>query len=187
MNHLFQWPPQPSTLIAGATLLGGAVWYATGSDALAGLVAVGVAALLPDNSGAGGQVAAGVAAIEKAVTPLGKVIVAVGMLAGVLALTACGQTPAQIVATVQRDQASVQADLDKACADVAAAETLANLVPPVAALPQAQTIEGFIAGSCIAGQATAALVTKAVTDPTTVAWTENLATELTALMPAKSP
>lgn len=71
MNHFLSWPPQPSTLIAFATMLGGIVWYFTGSADLAGLVGVLAAALLPDNTGVGGQIAAGVNAIEKVVKPRG--------------------------------------------------------------------------------------------------------------------
>jgi hypothetical protein len=87
-----------------------------------------------------------------------------------------GCTDAQ-VAAVQVDVGKVQVALNSACADVAQAEAMANAFG-VAMIPQAATIEGFIGGSCVAGQATAALVAKAINDPATVAWTEGLATAL---------
>ncbi len=101
-----------------------------------------------------------------------------------LALLACACTPAQIQ-TAQTDVTAVQAGLAGACADVAQAEAMANTFG-VALVPQAATIEGFIGGSCVAGQATAALVSKAVNDPSTVAWTENLATQLKGTLKSAS-
>jgi hypothetical protein len=87
-----------------------------------------------------------------------------------------GCTDAQ-VAAVQVDVGKVQAALNSACADVAQAEAMANAFG-VALIPQAAVIEGFISGSCVAGQATAELVGNAVNDPATVTWTQNLAVAL---------
>ena len=118
-------------------------------------------------------------------SPSGNVAVPVKRIAAALiaaALVSCSQAQMD---TAVATQATIQAGLDTACASVAAAEAVANAAG-VSMIPQAQTIEGFIGGSCIAGRATAALITKGLTDPATQAWTANLGTDLRMLVPPKS-
>lgn len=94
-----------------------------------------------------------------------------------LGLGACSN--AQISA-VETGVTNVQTALNSACADVASAEAVVNATP-LGAMPQAQVIEGYASGACVAGVATADIVAKEVSDPTTLAWIENLAAQLKAL------
>lgn len=104
----------------------------------------------------------------------------------VVALTACSSAQvASGVSKAQTDTASLQTSLNAACATIAAVEGTANAFG-ASVIPQATVIEGYAAGACLAGQATAAIVSAAVNDPTTVAWVENLATELAALKNVKA-
>ena len=81
--------------------------------------------------------------------------------------------------TAVQDQAKIQDALNTGCQAVAAAQAL--LTPVTAALPQAQVLSGFAGGSCVAGQATAALITKALSDPSTQVWLNDLASQISAL------
>lgn len=95
-------------------------------------------------------------------------------------LSACS---APQVAQVQNGQATVAAAIQTACGDVNAAAALAA---PFSAIPQVGAILDYATASCVGANAVAALVTKAINDPTTIAWTENLATQIKAIIPAKS-
>jgi hypothetical protein len=95
-------------------------------------------------------------------------------------LAACS---AEEVAKVQGGQAAVQAAISGACADVNAANALAA---PFSIIPQVGAIMDYGTAACGGATAVAALVTKAVNDPTTVAWTQNLAAQIKAAIPAKS-
>jgi hypothetical protein len=81
---------------------------------------------------------------------------AVLALAGAL----CACSAAQ-VSTAQTDVASVTAALNSACADVTSVPVLAS-------------VQVYVTAACVGGEATAAIVSKALSDPTTVAWVESL-------------
>lgn len=100
------------------------------------------------------------------------VSIAIGTL-----LVSC--TPMQI-STAQQDQAKVQASLNSACADVAAAEALVGVA---GALPAVNNIEAYANSACTGAIATSTIVSIALNDPTTVGWVENLAAQLKALAP----
>ncbi len=98
-------------------------------------------------------------------------------------LAACSTTPitsaivAAGVTTVQVDQAKIQAAVVGACGD---ATTAAAVASPFAFVPQVAGVITFINGGCGTADAVAALVTKAVNDPATIAWAEGLAAQVKA-------
>lgn len=97
-----------------------------------------------------------------------------------LLLGACaGIIPAGVVTTVQADQAAIQAKIVEGCgiANTAAAGVS---MTPLAAIPQVAGVLTFITGSCVGAQAIAALTTKAVNDPSTIAWLTGLPVTLRA-------
>lgn len=94
------------------------------------------------------------------------------LLAIPLVLAAC--TPQQ-VATVQTDQAKIEAAIVEGCGVVNAAAAAAA---PFAAVPQVGAILTFATASCATGSAVAGMVTKAVNDPSTVAWVQRLGDQL---------
>lgn len=107
-----------------------------------------------------------------------------GVAAACLALGGCGgAAPAQVVTDVQADQSKIQTAIDAACVDVNSAMALAA---PFDAVPQVAAITTYGAASCGTATAISALVTKAVNDPTTIQWAENLATQIKSALPAKS-
>lgn len=89
-----------------------------------------------------------------------------------LSLLAC--TP-QDAANVQALQTKIQNAINMACAD---ATTAAGFAAPFASDPTVTSILGYVEAGCGTATAVAALVTKAVNDPGTIAWTENLAGQL---------
>ena len=94
-------------------------------------------------------------------------------------LTACSAPQvASSVTTVQSDAAKVQTALNSACTDVSAAEAAVGVL---GAVPAVNNVEAYANSACVAGQATAAIVSAALNDPTTVAWVEQLAAQLLAL------
>jgi hypothetical protein len=95
-----------------------------------------------------------------------------------LLLVGCNQTPLQ----VQTNQAQIQADIVSACGQVQSAMSLAA---PLSAIPQVGAVMDYGAASCIGSEAIAALVTKAVNDPNTIVWTQNLAKTISGA--AKAP
>lgn len=110
-------------------------------------------------------------------------LVALG-LAGMLTACSTGAgTPQTTVAGVQNTQQAIQTAIGTACQDVNAASALAA---PFAGVPQVAGVLTFATASCGTADAIAALVTKAVTDPTTIAWAENLASQLKAAVAAIS-
>lgn len=94
-------------------------------------------------------------------------------LVAVFCLWGCNQTPSQI----QADQAQIQAQIVSACSQVQAAMAIAA---PFATIPQVGAVMDYGTAACIGSEAIASLVTKAVGDPTTVAWTQNLAKTIAA-------
>lgn len=83
----------------------------------------------------------------------------------------------QQVAIATKDVATVQAELNKGCAVYASTVATVNALG-VGLVPQAQVIEGFGSGACLGATATADLVSKALSDPNTVAWLNNLSVML---------
>ena len=82
-----------------------------------------------------------------------------------------GCTP-QDAAKVEATQAKIESAINRACADANAAAALAA---PFAFDPKVAGVMVYVQGSCAAGNAIAALTTKAVNDPATIAWAQNLA------------
>lgn len=107
-----------------------------------------------------------------------RVLIAFMVPAG-LAVTLGGCNPA-----VSADQAKISTAIETACTDVTSAAALA--APFAAGSPSLASVLTFATASCGSADAVAALATKAVNDPTTVAWAENLAAELKAALPAKA-
>lgn len=70
---------------------------------------------------------------------------------------------------------TIQTAITTACNDVNAAVTLAA---PFSGVPQVGAVLDYAIASCGTAEAIDGLVTKALTDPTTVAWAENLAVDL---------
>lgn len=89
----------------------------------------------------------------------------------------------QQMATVQVDQAKIQSGIVAACGDVQAAMAIAA---PFAAIPQVGAVMDYGQASCVGAQAIAALTTKALNDPVTVAWTQQLANKIRSA-PANLP
>jgi hypothetical protein len=100
-----------------------------------------------------------------------------GGVAALCLLTGC---TADQVASVQANQAKVQAAIQSACADVNSAAALAA---PFSAIPQIGAILDYATASCATANAMAALTSKAVNDPATVAWAQNLAAQIRAIVP----
>lgn len=91
--------------------------------------------------------------------------------ASLFALAGCSITPADVT-TAQATQAKIASAVTGACADANAAAALAA---PFAAVPQVAGVLTFIEAGCATADAVAALTTKAVNDPSTIAWAEGLA------------
>lgn len=89
-----------------------------------------------------------------------------------LVIGAC--TPQQL-ATVQTDQAKIEAAIVEGCQAVNAAATVAA---PFSAVPQVGAILAFAQAGCGTAGAVAGLITKAVNDPSTIAWVQRLAEQL---------
>ena len=89
-------------------------------------------------------------------------------------LVAC--TAAQ-VATANLDLATAQTVVASVCKDVLAANAVAA---PLAAVPQVGAIMDYGTAACGTEEAVAALVQKAMADPTTIPWAETLATQIKA-------
>jgi|SRR6516164_10231789 len=64
---IFQWPPQPSTVIGCGILAGSVCYLVTGDPVWAGIAAAVVKILVPDNSAAAGQVLSIIEALAQAV------------------------------------------------------------------------------------------------------------------------
>ncbi len=92
-------------------------------------------------------------------------------------LTSLGACTAAQVKQAQLDQATAQAKITAVCADVTGAATLAA---PFSAIPQVAALLTYANASCGTATAVSALVTKAMNDPTTVAWAEALAAQIKA-------
>lgn len=92
-------------------------------------------------------------------------------------LAACSSAQVQ---TAQNDVTTVTAALNTACVAVQAAESAVGVV---GALPAVNNIEAYANSACSVGQATSVIIGKAINDPSTVAWVENLANELQAFAP----
>lgn len=110
----------------------------------------------------------------------------------VLALAGCSATtsvtPTTVsagvsagVATVQVDQAKIASAVTGACGDATAA---ASLAAPFSAIPQVAGVLTFITAGCGTADAVAALTTKAVNDPSTIAWAEGLAAQVQSAVTA---
>lgn len=82
-------------------------------------------------------------------------------------LTACSE-PA---AVIQTRQARIQADINVACGVVNNAMILAA---PFAVVPQVGAVMLYGEASCGTTEAIAALTTKALSDPNTIVWVQNL-------------
>ena len=95
-------------------------------------------------------------------------------------LAACSSTQTSTdVAKVQGAVTTVASQVESACGVAAAAASVAQ---PFAAVPAVGDILSFEAAACGTAPVVAGMVAKAVVDPTTVAWIENLATELNTAM-----
>jgi hypothetical protein len=97
-------------------------------------------------------------------------------VAGILAActaTQIANAPAKVQGTVSR----VAADIEGACM---VAKTAAGIAAPFGAVPAVAGIMVYVEAACATEPAVAALVVKAVNDPSTVAWAQNLATDLSA-------
>jgi hypothetical protein len=105
---------------------------------------------------------------------------AAALAVAALAVMGCSQ---QQVAQVQTTQTDVQAAVQTACTDVNAAAALAA---PFSAIPEVGGALVYATASCATADAVAAMATKAVDDPTTIAWLDNLASEIKAAVPASS-
>ena len=64
---IFQWPPQPSTVIGCGILAGSVCYLVTGDPVWAGIAAAVVKILVPDNSAAASQVLSIIEALAQAV------------------------------------------------------------------------------------------------------------------------
>ncbi len=92
-------------------------------------------------------------------------------------LAAC--TPDQITGA-QDTQAKIANAIGVGCAAVNNAATLAA---PFSAVPQVGAILLYANASCADAGAVSALVSKAIADPTTIAWVEKLKTDIKAVTP----
>ena len=63
----FRWPPQPSTVIGLGILAVSVCYFVTGDPVWAGVAAAAVKILVPDNSGAAGQVFEAIEILAQAV------------------------------------------------------------------------------------------------------------------------
>lgn len=112
-------------------------------------------------------------------------------LVGCIALSACeapavGPPAAPVIPTAditsaQTTVASATAKINAVCGPVSAATSLAA---PFSAVPAVGALISFGSASCGSAEAIAALVGKAVNDPTTIAWAENLAGQITTAVSA---
>ena len=92
------------------------------------------------------------------------------LLALALAATLGACTAAQL-ATFQTDEAKVAAAIQTGCS---AANAAAAVAAPFAVVPQVAGVLTFISAGCGTAEAVAALTSKALADPTTIAWLEKL-------------
>lgn len=81
------------------------------------------------------------------------------------------------VATATLDLATAQTAVASVCKDVLAANAMAA---PLAAVPQVGAIMDYGTAACGTETAVAALVAKAMADPSTITWAETLATQIKA-------
>jgi hypothetical protein len=95
------------------------------------------------------------------------------LLGMILLLCGCASPPPPT--QIQADQAQIQAAIVGACNKVQIAMTLAA---PFAAIPQVGAVMDYGKAACFGGEAIAALTTKAVNDPRTIAWVEDLAQKI---------
>ena len=93
-------------------------------------------------------------------------------LAGALAVFGC--TPAQFT-RAQALQAKIEAATVEACG---VANQVAAIAAPFSGVPQVAGMLSFVSAGCGTSEAVAALVTKALNDPSTIAWTQHLADQL---------
>jgi hypothetical protein len=101
------------------------------------------------------------------------------LAAPLLALAACAPgTVDRDIAKAQEVAAVAARDINAACGAVNAA---ASFAAPFSAIPQVGSILMFATASCGSAVAVDALTVKAINDPSTVAWTRNLAAEIKAL------
>jgi hypothetical protein len=100
--------------------------------------------------------------------------------ASLLALAGCAVTPTDVT-TAQTTQAKIASAVTGACADANAAAALAA---PFAVVPQVAGVLTFITAGCAGAGAVAALTTKAVNDPSTIAWAEGLAGQVNGAVAA---
>jgi hypothetical protein len=85
--------------------------------------------------------------------------------------------------TVQVDQSKIAAAVTTACSD---ATTAAGFAAPFSAVPEVAGVVTFVNAGCGTADAVSALVSKAVNDPSTIAWAEKLAGQVnTAVSAAK--
>jgi len=92
-------------------------------------------------------------------------------------LTACSTAQVQTGTT---DVATVASDVQTACTAVNATAAAVQ-ASPLAMVPQVASVLPYVTGSCGTAAAVAAMVSKAVTDPTTVAWINGLNADLVAV------
>ena len=97
-------------------------------------------------------------------------------LVGLLAIGGCTQAQIDSVfTTAKADQAKIETAIGAGCAGVNAAAAVAA---PFSAVPQIAALLGFATASCATAPAVAALVTKAVNDPSTELWVQQLAAQI---------
>lgn len=106
------------------------------------------------------------------------------LLAGAATIALFGCT----AATVDRDIAKAQAVVTQAANDIGTACGAVNAAASVAAqfatIPQVGSVLMFATASCGGAGAIAALTAKAINDPSTVAWAQNLAAQIRELAAA---
>lgn len=96
--------------------------------------------------------------------------------AATLFLGACsGFNLASFTNKVQVDQTKIEAAIDASCT---AANAAAAIAAPFASVPQVAGVLTFVSAGCGTSEAVAALVTKAVNDPGTIAWTQKLVSDV---------
>jgi len=95
-------------------------------------------------------------------------------VAGMLALNGCALTP-ELVGRVQVEQAKIEAAIREGCA---VANMAAAVAAPFAAAPMVAGVLVYVHAGCGTAEAVAALTTKAVHDPGTIAWVTQLAETL---------
>lgn len=158
------------------------------SHAGAVIIALGMLHLTasPDLVNAGLAVAAAVGGLIMVVLKERAVVKSVMLapFAFMLGLAACGDMPAVTNGQGPLPVEAVQANVAKAASDVnqvcGVVNTAAGVASVFSAYPPVAALEAFATVSCGSAEAVAALVQKAVNDPSTVAWAQDLATKLRA-------